>query len=78
MKTVRASEIAAYIFCHRAWYYQIKGYPAENQSAMSAGTHLHEHHGRTVQRIQILRRLAYALLMAALLCATLAIVLSIL
>lgn len=69
MKTVRASEIGAYLYCARAWWYQKQGMESSNQAEMNAGTELHRQHGRTVVAASLTQTLALILLLAALLLA---------
>jgi CRISPR/Cas system-associated exonuclease Cas4 (RecB family) len=66
MRTVRASEISAYLFCQRAWWYQKSGQPSQNLGEMTAGSELHYRHGRAALGISCLRAMAYALLLLAL------------
>ncbi len=66
MRTVRASEIGTYIYCHRALWYQMQGVENQNQAEMASGTGLHERHGRVVAISGCLRWLAYAALLGAL------------
>lgn len=66
MKTIRASEIGAYLYCHRAWWYQKNGVVSENQAELSGGLELHDRHGRAVLVSGCLRTLAYVLLLLAL------------
>ncbi len=66
MRTLRASEIGAFLYCKRAWWYQRHGQPSENQSEMAAGSEYHRQHGRQYLQIVFQRWLAAALLMAAL------------
>ncbi len=66
MRTIRASEISAYLYCQRAWWYQQNGQVSENQAEMNAGSHLHAQHGRAAIRLGCQRILAYLLLVAAL------------
>ena len=62
MRTIKASEIGSYLYCQRAWWYQKRGEPSENQAAMLAGSELHYRHGRTVLQSSCLSILAYALI----------------
>ncbi len=66
MRTLRASEIGAYLYCRRAWWYALTGHRSENQAEMAAGSELHVRHGRTVLAAGCLKTLAYILLLAAL------------
>jgi len=70
MKTVRASEISSYVYCHRSWWYQRRGYPSENVSELAGGIELHEKHGRSVMVSGCLMILAYGLLILALIVLT--------
>ena len=66
MRTVRASELGAYLFCQRAWWYQKSGQPSQNVGEMAAGSELHYRHGRAALSIGCLRAAAYALALLAL------------
>jgi CRISPR/Cas system-associated exonuclease Cas4 (RecB family) len=66
MKTIRASEIGTYLFCRRAFWYQLQGIPSENKAELLGGSDLHDLHGRAVASSGCLRALAYALLLGAL------------
>ena len=66
MKVIRSSEIGSYLYCRRAWWYRKKGIKSENQAEMSAGTEMHEHHGRQVVEAGLMRTLAIIVLLAAL------------
>jgi hypothetical protein len=73
MRTIRASEIGAYLYCQRAWWYQKNGVTPANQSELAAGSELHRRHGRAVVSAGCLRTLAYLVLLAALAVAVVAI-----
>jgi hypothetical protein len=66
MKTIRASEIGSYLYCARAWWYQQKGVQSSNQAEMTAGTEIHQQHGRQVLAYGLLRGLAVVLFLIAL------------
>ncbi len=63
MKTIRASEIGAYLYCQRAWWYQKQGFENENRAEMDTGQELHARHGRTVFVAGVMKLLAYGLLL---------------
>ena len=61
MKTIRASEIGSFLYCQRAWWYQLRGEPSENTAELAGGSKIHESHGRAVLATGCLRILAYCL-----------------
>lgn len=70
MRVIRASEIGAYLYCRRAWWYGRQGVPNENQAELAAGRQVHSAHGRTVTAAGCQRALAYLLLLGALILIT--------
>jgi hypothetical protein len=66
MRVIRASEIGAYLYCHRAWWYQIRGFPSQNRTELAAGTRHHLRNSRRAFQAAVLRLLAWILLLAAL------------
>lgn len=65
-KIIRASEIAEYLYCRRAWWLsQVAGYEARETEAMAAGTSYHRQHGGLVWRARAARWLAYLLVFLA-------------
>jgi len=66
MRTIRASEIGTYIYCQRAWWYQQRGEPNQNQAELASGIEIHEQHGKAVIVTGCLRILAVGILLFAL------------
>lgn len=66
MRTIRASEISAFLYCQRAWWYRRQGYESANQAELSSGSRLHYRHGRRVMFSGCLQVTAYALALGAL------------
>jgi hypothetical protein len=71
MRTIRASEVGAFQYCQRAWWYHRNGVAPENKMEMAEGLELHSRHGRKVMAAGCLRAAAYSvILLAVLLIAT--------
>ena len=66
MKIIRSSEIGSYLYCRRAWWYAKKGEKSENQAEMTAGTEMHEQHGRQVVAAGLTHTLSIIIFLAAL------------
>lgn len=66
MKAIRSSEIGSYLFCRRAWWYARQGEISANQAEMTAGTKLHQRHGRRVVAAGLMRTLAVIVMLVAL------------
>ena len=65
-KLIRASEIAEYVYCRRAWWLsRVAGHAADNVQRLREGTAFHEGHGHRFRRALIARRLAYLLVFTA-------------
>lgn len=66
-RLIRASEVAQYVFCHRAWWLAaVQGMPSANVRELEAGEIGHARHGRSVSLAQTLRAVAYLALLLAL------------
>lgn len=65
MRPIRASEIGTYLYCQRAWWFQLHGHTSDNQADLVVGHELHDRHGRTVIATGCIRALAYAFLLLA-------------
>ena len=64
---IRASEIAQYAYCARAWWLgRVKGYRSTNLAAMQQGEQHHRTHGQAVKRVDLIRRVAFGLFALAL------------
>ncbi|HAV77264.1 MAG TPA: hypothetical protein DCX53_07910 [Anaerolineae bacterium] len=66
MAVIRSSDIGAYLYCNRAWWYRKQGVESQNQTELAAGTELHIKHGRQVLASSITRTVGIVLLMIAL------------
>ena len=63
--TLKASEIALFSFCERAWWYARQGHESTNIERWAAGEDWHRRHGRRVMEASCLRSLGHALVIAA-------------
>ena len=64
---VRASDIGAWAFCHRAWWLaQVKNIPHQQPRVLQQGEAAHRAHGRTVVRAYRLRNAGLVLLVVGL------------
>ncbi len=64
-RTIRASEIGTYLYCKRAWWYQIQGVESQNQQEMAGGFAYHQRHGKQVLRAVLWRAAGGFFLLAA-------------
>ena len=46
MRVIKASELNTFLYCQKAWWYQLQGEPSASQAAMESGTQKHEGHAR--------------------------------
>lgn len=67
MRRVSASELGAFLYCRRSWYYTCQGEKSDNQAVMDLGSRVHQSHSRGVRQSQLLRWLALLLVLLALL-----------
>lgn len=66
MRAIRASEIGTFVFCRRAWWYQQRGVPADNLTALKSGLTFHERHNKAVMSSNRLRLIASILVLVSL------------
>lgn len=60
---VRASDIGAWVFCHRAWWLaQVKGVPHRRPEQLARGNEMHTDHGRQVAQAGWLGRAGWLLI----------------
>lgn len=65
-RIIRASGIGQYAYCAHAWWLgNVEGLPSGHRREMAAGEAIHQRHGRGVRRSLGLARLAYAVLVLA-------------
>jgi len=65
-RVIRASEIGRYVYCAHAWWLgSVQGLPSTHQREMAAGEAAHVRHGREVRTSLWLSRLAYGVLLLA-------------
>ncbi|MFN2270268.1 MAG: hypothetical protein ACK2US_05500 [Anaerolineae bacterium] len=66
IRIIRASEIGQYAYCAHAWWMSsVEGLTSGHQREMAAGEATHQRHGQGVRRSLGLARLAYAVLLLA-------------
>jgi hypothetical protein len=66
MTRLRASEVASYVFCARAWGYDRQGAVRQNAADLEVGAAWHRRHGRQVLAAGCLRGLGYGLILLSL------------
>jgi hypothetical protein len=66
MRAIRASEISAFLYCKRAWWYQQQGVRSENEVELTGGSAFHRSHGRRVLAARLIRAAGWIILLAAL------------
>lgn len=62
MRKISASELGAFLYCQRAWFYARQGESSENQNIMDLGSRVHQSHARRVRKSELLRWTAKGLL----------------
>ena len=67
-RVIRASEIGAYVYCHRAWWLRtVGGIEPDDRARFDRGIEAHHRHGTRVRLARVLLFVAVALIVAALL-----------
>ena len=49
MRKISASELGAYLYCHRSWWYARQGEISANQAELIQGKQVHLQHSQTVK-----------------------------
>ncbi len=49
---ISASEVSAFLYCHRSWWYKLQGVESASQPVMDAGTQRHEELVREVHKVE--------------------------
>jgi hypothetical protein len=62
MRPIRASEIGAFLYCQRAWWYQNQGLESQNHRELAFGSVFHAEHARKVLAAGLLRLGAWVIL----------------
>jgi hypothetical protein len=66
MRTIKASEFVSYLYCQRAWWYQLKGAVSENQAELASGIEFHRRHGRSILLAGIMETIGWGMVLLAL------------
>jgi len=66
-RTIRASEIGAFVFCHRAWWYQRRGCHPMNAEALDAGSEYHSANAGRAQFAHVLQFIGWSLMLFSIL-----------
>ncbi|MCD6577335.1 MAG: hypothetical protein J7K66_04890 [Anaerolineaceae bacterium] len=64
-RTIRASEIGSFIYCRRAWWYQRKKIKPINVGELAAGQIFHQIHINQSRSANLLKAIAWFLVIAA-------------
>jgi len=64
MRKISASELGAFLYCQRSWWYARQGEKSENQTEMDLGSQVHHSHARNVKRAQLFQWLGLAFFLA--------------
>jgi hypothetical protein len=66
MRTIKASEFVSYLYCQRAWWYQLKGAVSENQNELASGIEFHQRHGRNILLAVVMETMGWGLVLLSL------------
>jgi hypothetical protein len=66
MRIVRASDLVAFDYCQRAWWYQTQDVASANSDWLEAGRAKHATHGRQIIALGVIRWAGYLLILAGL------------
>lgn len=65
-RIIRASEIGAFLYCRRAWWYRLQGVEPQNREVLGEGTAYHLRHGKEVWLASLIRLAGWLFLSGAL------------
>ncbi|MDH5605651.1 MAG: hypothetical protein OEY93_02075 [Anaerolineae bacterium] len=65
MRTIRASEVGAFLYCRRAWRYRLEGIEPSNQADLTAGIENHHRHNLNAAAAGCMQSAAFAFMLAA-------------
>lgn len=63
MRKLSVSELGAFLYCQRSWWYAKEGAISENQPEMDLGSQVHRSHARGVRQSQLLKWLALGVIL---------------
>ena len=61
-RTIRASEIGSFLYCHRAWWYQRQDMPTINTAELEGGEVFHRRHVSQTAGARTLKLFAWVVL----------------
>jgi hypothetical protein len=66
MRIIKATEFVNYLYCERAWWYQIKGASPDKETEISDSMGYHRRYGRQILLARWMEFLGWSMVLAAL------------